>query len=579
MPSPSSDSLTANRRSAETLYLKPETYPMKFQTTPIPHEEARDLIRDKPAIARDVFAGLPDEMKGRAFTITGIEDMDVLQAVRDEIAKLPAGDDWNKIKKEIAAKISPWFDSAAAEKRAHLLLSHHGFAAYSATQARIMDGMADIFPYRQYLSTGDKNVRASHAALDGIILPADHPFWQKHTPPWEWNCRCQVVELTQEDRDEEFRRDQAGAEDTVVSKIGPGGKETISQRKRDPSQRRVLGDVEQRMIAEGSLVRGPSQRVDVRTPKERGGSYEWSAKDATLPYEEIRKRWDAQTAADFEKWAGKQPVGLGNLLDALLGRAVFRESRIPGAEGGKPIHLAAAKAASSLTAVRNGLATATEKLRGKAALIREKEAEFAGKYVEHGAIFSSETGGLEWTDFGDAESVELPEGTPTRDRIFTHNHPAGESFSPKDIARLFQFELAELRATTRHGVYSISPRGSHRAGAVLDRMSQITADAAASLRDAAAGESDPERYLNHLVWSLVSGEGLINYSYMPMKPANPISEALSAKPSDPNLDPSLKPEDRRFTSHPLSEYRAFMDGNAPYPSLAEAREIVERFGL
>lgn len=272
---------------------------MKFATTPIPHSEARKLITDKPAVSRQIFDLLPDELRGRAFTITGIEDFDTLQAVRDEIAKLPAGGDWNKIKKEIVAKISPWFDSAAAENRAHLLLSHHGFAAYSATQARIMDSMTDIFPFRQYLSTGDNNVRASHAALDGIILPADHPFWEKHTPPWEWNCRCQCVELTAEDMDEEKERDE----------------------NRDPAKRRVLGDVEQRMIAEGSLVRGPSQRVDVRTPKERGGSYEWSARDATLPYDEIKTRWEPEVRTAFETWAGKLLISLGHtLLDSLLGK-------------------------------------------------------------------------------------------------------------------------------------------------------------------------------------------------------------------------------------------------------------------
>lgn len=269
---------------------------MNYATKPIPHTEAEKLIASKPAIAREVFDELPDELRGRAFTITGIEDMDVLQAVRDEIAKLPAGANWDSVKKEIAAKISPWFDPAAAERRASLLLSHHGFAAYSAAQARIMDEMIEIFPYRQYLTTGDGKVRASHAALDGIILPADHPFWAKHTPPWEWNCRCQVVELTGEDMEEEQKRDA----------------------KRDPAAQRVLGDVAQKQIEQGSLVRGPSQRVDVRTPKERGGNYEWSAKDAAMPYDQIKERWAPDVQEAFEKWAEAVPMEGGTSLLAHL---------------------------------------------------------------------------------------------------------------------------------------------------------------------------------------------------------------------------------------------------------------------
>lgn len=274
---------------------------LNFITEPIPHEEAVRRIADKPVVAREVFDELPDEMKARAFTITGIEDYDVMQAVRDEIATLPAGADWDKVKKSVMEKISPWFSPEAAAKRAETIMSHHAFAAYSATQARIMDRMIDVFPYRQYLSTKDANVRASHAALDGIILPADHQFWTYHTPPWEWNCRCQVVELTEEDMIEERMRDQ----------------------QRPPEKRLVLEGTALRQLDQGNLVRGLSETVNVRTPKERGGNYQWSARDAGLPYEEIKTRWDSVVASAFETWAGKQMVSIGaNLLDYLTGKVV-----------------------------------------------------------------------------------------------------------------------------------------------------------------------------------------------------------------------------------------------------------------
>lgn len=280
-----------------------------YVTRPVPHDTARRAIADKPAVARDVFDQLPDELKSRAFTITGIEDHDVLKGVRDEIAKIPAGADWDEVKVEVMAKISPWFTPEAAAARAQLLLSHHAFAAYSATQARIMDEMADVFPFRQYLSTKDGKVRASHRALHEIILPANHPFWQKHTPPWEWNCRCQVVEMTEEERDEEYAKDQ----------------------RRAPENRRVLEGPNLKQLETGSLNRGLSTNVDVRTPKERGGTYEWSARDASLPYEEIKKRWDPTTAADFEAWASNMEIESGrDLLSYFNGAAPTQGPRLPG---------------------------------------------------------------------------------------------------------------------------------------------------------------------------------------------------------------------------------------------------------
>jgi len=276
---------------------------LKFLTTPTPHDEAAKLIADKPAILRDVFDQLEPELRTRAFTISGIEAFDVLQGVRDEIAKLPAGGDWNAIKKEIIARISPWFDEDEAARRAHLLLSHHGFAAYSVARTRALDSMRDVFPYRQYIATGDMKTRPSHAALDGIILPADHPFWQKHTPPWEWNCRCQVIGLTAEDADEEREADAT----------------------RDRYSRLVLGDSEQRMLAAGRIVRKPSPKapevnVDVRTPRERGGNYEFDAREAGIPYDQIATRWEPDVRRKFEAWARKQDTGDGvSLYESLIG--------------------------------------------------------------------------------------------------------------------------------------------------------------------------------------------------------------------------------------------------------------------
>lgn len=34
-----------------------------------------------------------------------------------------------------------------------------------------------------------------HAALHGVTLPIDDPFWEQFTPPNGWNCRCSVVQV------------------------------------------------------------------------------------------------------------------------------------------------------------------------------------------------------------------------------------------------------------------------------------------------------------------------------------------------------------------------------------------------
>lgn len=51
----------------------------------------------------------------------------------------------------------------------------------------------DIIPYLEYRTQRDARVRDEHAALDGITLPVDHPFWNNYMPKNGWRCRCFTV--------------------------------------------------------------------------------------------------------------------------------------------------------------------------------------------------------------------------------------------------------------------------------------------------------------------------------------------------------------------------------------------------
>ena len=58
------------------------------------------------------------------------------------------------------------------------------------------------FPYLRGVTARDERVRrppksdSDHNAFDGIILPADHPFWTRWFPPLGFRCRCSVIQMT-----------------------------------------------------------------------------------------------------------------------------------------------------------------------------------------------------------------------------------------------------------------------------------------------------------------------------------------------------------------------------------------------
>ena len=49
--------------------------------------------------------------------------------------------------------------------------------------------------YLQYRTAADSKVRPEHAALHGVTLPIDDPFWEQFYPPNGWNCRCSVTQV------------------------------------------------------------------------------------------------------------------------------------------------------------------------------------------------------------------------------------------------------------------------------------------------------------------------------------------------------------------------------------------------
>jgi len=285
-------------------------------STAVPHAEAARALEGKPAVTRAVFDRLLPEFQARAVVITGVDSADALQAARDAIATIPRGEDWRAVKKELTRALDPWLGDGA-ERRVELLMRWHAYQAYAVANVRNLDANRDLFPYRQYMTARDERVRATHAALDGIVLPADSPFWDRHTPPWEYGCRCDVRGVTAEEADE-IREADAG---------------------KDPQKQRVLdGAVKDRLEREGRLERGVNEIFDVRTPTERGETGpDWSSKDLRIPIEVLKDRYDPDIWRRFADWAEETEVeGLGSVWAWLTGAKVtrFRSPLLPDPEGG-----------------------------------------------------------------------------------------------------------------------------------------------------------------------------------------------------------------------------------------------------
>ena len=98
----------------------------------------------------------------------------------------------------------------ASTARLNLILRQNAAMAHAAGEwARMRDPDAlQVFPYVRYHARRDNKVRSSHSNLDGKIFHKLDPFLKTHTPPWEFNCRCYLEEITAKEAGKEPKKIQ-----------------------------------------------------------------------------------------------------------------------------------------------------------------------------------------------------------------------------------------------------------------------------------------------------------------------------------------------------------------------------------
>ena len=72
-------------------------------------------------------------------------------------------------------------------------------SSYAAGHWQSIQANKVAMPYLMYDAVDDGATRAEHAAHDNIVRPVDDNFWDSFYPPNGWNCRCGVIQLSEED--------------------------------------------------------------------------------------------------------------------------------------------------------------------------------------------------------------------------------------------------------------------------------------------------------------------------------------------------------------------------------------------
>lgn len=131
-----------------------------------------------------------------AFMVAGAMKADLLAdlaaAVERSIAEGTGIGEFRKEFRKIVERTG-WAHTGSHNWRTRIIYRTNAATSYAAGRLQqLRDGG---FGYWMYKHGGSADPRPQHLAWDGMVLPADHPFWNTHSPPNGWGCSCRIVGL------------------------------------------------------------------------------------------------------------------------------------------------------------------------------------------------------------------------------------------------------------------------------------------------------------------------------------------------------------------------------------------------
>ncbi len=174
------------------------------------YSEAVTWFRQRVPMTREEFDSLRARERGRAFTVAGVAQLDIITQVWEAMERaLAEGTPLADFKREIGPQLRRAWARNQAEpahvpSRLETIFRTNAQTAYVAgriTQLRA-PAVARVLPYWMFSAVLDLRTSAICQPLHGTVLPAGHPWWRWHTPPLHHRCRSIPIGVSQAVGDE-----------------------------------------------------------------------------------------------------------------------------------------------------------------------------------------------------------------------------------------------------------------------------------------------------------------------------------------------------------------------------------------
>lgn len=166
-----------------------------------PQVDAGQAFIEKEVVTRDIFDAMTASAKRRAFTVANAATEEIARAVKRELVRQVAqGADLADFKKHALTRLDAAGWTPLNPSHVETVFRTNVMTAYNSGRVRQMTQPAVLAlrPYWQILGVGDgpPRERPTHAAVNGLVLRADDPFFSKAIPPFGYNCRHRIRSLS-----------------------------------------------------------------------------------------------------------------------------------------------------------------------------------------------------------------------------------------------------------------------------------------------------------------------------------------------------------------------------------------------
>lgn len=172
---------------------------------PADFEEAIRAFRRRVPMPDHVWDALSDNEKAFGFKVAGAAQADLATQAWEAMDKaISQGTTLDEFKRDVGAQLEaawgkqdPW--------RLETIFRTQAMAAYGAGRHEILSHpeVRKARPYLRFDAVNDSRTSDVCEALDGVIRPADDPFWLTRTPPLHFCCRSVLVPLSEEEAADE----------------------------------------------------------------------------------------------------------------------------------------------------------------------------------------------------------------------------------------------------------------------------------------------------------------------------------------------------------------------------------------